>query len=175
MKQVVRWGLNSLIIAYLTVIFFSGIPETNTLTARLKEKTTRIALLVGIWPSWSMFAPNPIKFDSKTYVSLVRQDGKIEEHDVEIPLSGPLAIFRKARWMKYAQDNLRSIKQRGLLGPAVKHFLWKYDDELNPITTIEIKRKWREIAPFHDEFIHPITATPRTPKEEILVSQRIRP
>ncbi len=171
MKRFTKYLLNFFIVIYLATIYFSGVPETNTLNFRLKEYASKLAFAVGIWPSWSMFAPNPIKFDSKTYVNITYRDGLVEEHDVEIELTGFLATFRKARWMKYAQDNLRSPSQRVLLGPALKHFAQKYNKKNNPIVNLQLKRKWAEVQPFSHKKLYSISKTPRKERFEILISQ----
>lgn len=173
MKRLTRYLLNGLIVSYLGVIYFSGVPESNTLNSRLKSKASQIAMTIGIWPSWSMFAPNPIKFDSKSYVEVTHKDGAVQEYDVEVPLKGPLATFRKARWMKYAQDNLRSPTQKGLLPPAIRHFVYKYNDEKNPIVNVKIKRRWEEVHPFNHVKLHSITKTPRTKGNEILLTETL--
>lgn len=171
MSRLTKYFINCLIISYLVVIYFSGVPETNTFNSRLKEKTMKIALAVGIWPSWSMFAPNPIRFDSKSYVSVLYKNGTVKEQDVEIELTGPLATFRKARWMKYSQDNLRSPTQRALLSPALRYFRKKFHDPENPIVNIQIKRKWAEMHPFSNVELHSIYKTPRTEKLEVLITE----
>jgi hypothetical protein len=172
-RRVTKYFLNTLIVFYLGVIYFTGVPETNTLNFRLKEQTMKIAFALGIWPSWSMFAPNPIKFDSKSYVEITYQDGEIVEHDVEKKLSGILAPFRKARWMKYSQDNLRNPNQKVLLQPAINYFARKYRIEGNPITHIKIRRKWLEVHPFSDHKIPSISKTPRIEKDEVLITQSL--
>lgn len=173
MRRISKYFLNSLIVFYLGVIYFSGVPETNTLNFRLKQKATDIAFIVGIWPSWSMFAPNPIKFDSKSYVEITYKNGVVKEYDVEKKLSGILAPFRKARWMKYSQDNLRNPNQRVLLKPALRYFARKYHEEGNPITHMKIKRKWLEVHPFSDHKIPAISNTPRVEKNEILITENL--
>lgn len=173
MKRPIKYILNSLIIMYLAIIYFTGVPETNTLNLRLKEKSMKVAFALGIWPSWSMFAPNPIKFDSKSYVEITHKNGEINEYDVEVGPTGILAPFRKARWMKYSQDNLRSPRQRGLLRPAVRHFVRKYDQIDNPIVNVTLKRKWLDIHPFSERQLHSIYETPRTEKQEILLTQKL--
>lgn len=172
MKKIKRVICNTLIIGYLGVIYFAGVPDTNTFNTRLKKKAMDVAFMVGIWPSWSMFAPNPIKFDSKTYVELTRKDGTKEEHDVEIPLEGVLSTFRMARWMKYSQDNLRNPNQKALLRPAVQHHFHKYNSEANPIVTVEIKRKWLEVPPFNEYQLIPLKADyQRKANSEVLLSE----
>lgn len=173
MKRPLKWILNTAIVFYLGIIYFSGVPESNTLNARLREKSLKTAFVLGIWPSWSMFAPNPIKFDSKSYVEITFKNGEVKEFDVEKETTGILAPFRKARWMKYAQDNLRNPDQKVLLRPAIRHFAYKYSTPGNPVTNVIIKRKWLEVHPFSDKFLHSISKTPRYPKNEILVSQKI--
>lgn len=170
MKFLAKCFLNTLIVFYLGIIYFSGVPESNTLNVRLKEKASKIAFAIGIWPSWSMFAPNPIRFDSKTYVSVTHQKGETYEHDIEKPLSGILAPFRKARWMKYSQDNLRNPSQRGLLPPAIRYFKNKYNKEGNPVVSVRIIRKWEELHPFSHSNIPSISKTPRVSKHEILIT-----
>ena len=173
MRRITKYFLNTLIVFYLGVIYFTGVPETNTLNFRLKEQTMKIAFALGIWPSWSMFAPNPIKFDSKSFVEVTYQNGEVIEHDVEKKLTGILAPFRKARWMKYSQDNLRNPNQRVLLQPAINYFARKYQVDGNPITNIKIKRKWLEVHPFSDHKIPSISKTPRVEKDEILITQSL--
>lgn len=173
MKRITKYLLNVLIVSYLAVIYFSGVPETNTLTYRAKQKAMTVAFAVGIWPSWSMFAPNPIKFDSKSYVVMTHANGTVKELDVEKDTKGILGTFRKARWMKYSQDNLRNPTQKALLDPAIRYFRNKYDDPKNPIVNVQIKRKWQEVHPFSNRKLHSIYKTPRTEKNEILISQQV--
>lgn len=173
MMRICKWVTNVLIFSYLSVIYFSGVPESNTLNARLKEKALKVAFVVGIWPSWSMFAPNPIKFDTKSYVEITYKNGKKVEYDVELEPTGILATFRKARWMKYAQDNLRNPNQKVLLKPALRHFAHKYSEAGNPVTTVTLKRRWSELHPFSEDKLHSIFRTPRYPKNEVLVSQKV--
>ncbi|WPU65929.1 hypothetical protein [Peredibacter starrii] len=173
MKRIGRYCLNVVIVCYLCIIYFAGVPETNTLNYRMKQKMTSVAMVLGIWPSWSMFAPNPIKFDSKSYVEVTYKDGTIKEYDVEKKTTGILAPFRKARWMKYSQDNLRNPKQKGLLAPAIRHFVHKYDSKENPVVSVKINRKWSEVHPFSNKSIHSIYQTPRKEMNEILVTQKV--
>lgn len=173
MRRLTKYILNTLIVSYLAVIYFSGVPETNTLNFRLKDKATKVAFAIGIWPSWSMFAPNPIKFDSKSYVAITYKNGETKEYDVEKNPDGILAPFRKARWMKYSQDNLRNPKQRILLKPAIRYFTRKYEIPGNPIVNVQIKRKWSEIHLFSDKEIPSIYKTPRVEKNEVLITQQV--
>lgn len=173
MKRITKYLLNALIVSYLGIIYFSGVPETNTLNTRLKDKAMSAAFILGIWPSWSMFAPNPIRFDSKTYVAITYKDGERREFDVEKKLEGPFATFRKARWMKYSQDNLRNPGQQVLLDPAIRYFVRKYEHKDNPIVNVQILRKWNEIQPFSNSKIPSIYKTPRVSKQEILITRSL--
>lgn len=173
MIKIAKPFLNITIICYLLIIYFAGVPETNTLNARLKHRATQIAFLLGIWPSWSMFAPNPIRFDSKSYVLLRYENGDVNEYDVEEETTGLFKPFRKIRWMKYAQDNLRNPKQRSLLAPAIRHFKKKYKISGNPIVQVQLKRRWREVHPFSESEIPSITSTPRSDRDEILLSHNV--
>lgn len=172
MKRITKYFLNVVIVSYLAIIYFAGVPESNTLNFRVKERATKAAMLLGIWPSWSMFAPNPVKFDSKSYVEITYQSGEVKEFDVEKNPTGLLAPFRKARWMKYSQDNLRNPKQRVLLKPAIRYFAKKYSIKGNPIAHVRLKRKWLEVHPFSDFKIPSISETPRTEKQEILITHK---
>ena len=173
MRRLNKIFLNVLIVFYLSVIYFTGVPETNTLTFRLKQQAQKVAFAIGIWPSWSMFAPNPIKFDSKSYVEITYKNGEIREYDVEKKVEGLLGPFRKARWMKYSQDNLRNPNQRGLLNPALKYFARKYHQKNNPIVNLKIRRKWQEVHPFSDRSIPTISETPRKERTEVLISRNL--
>lgn len=173
MKRLTKYLVNVLVVFYLSVIYFTGVPETNTLNSRLKKQAMTVAFASGIWPSWSMFAPNPIRFDSKSYVEVTHKNGEIHEYDVEIAPTGLLAPFRKARWMKYSQDNLRSPKQRGLLAPAARYFANKYHEPENPVIKVVLKRKWMDIRPFSNSHLPSIFETPRKLNQEILLTQNM--
>lgn len=123
-----------------------------------------------------MFAPNPIKFDSKTYVEMIHQNGDLKVQDVEIELNGLLATFRQARWMKYSQDNLRNPNQKALLEPAVRFFYSKYNNSENPILEISLKRKWKEVPPFTENSpLRPLTSTiERKELVEVLINENFR-
>jgi hypothetical protein len=167
-----KFVLNFLILGYLGIIYFSGVPESNTLNARLRQMAQSTALALGIWPSWSMFAPDPIKFDSKTYVIISYKDGDIQEYDVEIGPTGLFSNIRRARWRKYAQDRLRSFDQKGLLAPALRHFHRKYDNPSNPITNIRLTRKWSEVESYTENSpLAPLWSTLRDEKKEELITQ----
>jgi hypothetical protein len=171
-RRLKRYCLNLLIVTYLGVIYFSGFPESNTLNFRLKQSALEVAYGVGIWPSWSMFAPNPIKFDSKTYAVISFKNGSGFIRDVEIDTSGLLSSMRKARWMKYSQDNLRNPHQQKLLAPALRYFYHQYNSIQTPIHSIRLLRKWEEIALLNEsEKLPPLRATPRMQKEENLIVQ----
>ena len=176
MKSYLRCLSNLLIVFYLFIIYFSGVPESNTLNFRFKQKATALSFALGIWPSWSMFAPNPIKFDSKSYVEITYKNGEVKEYDVEIPLEGVLATFRNARWQKYSQDNLRNPNQKGLLRPAIRYHRQKYDSAENPIVIISIKRKWLDVPPFTVEApLIPLNAKfIRKESTEILLTQKFQ-
>jgi hypothetical protein len=174
MRRLTKYFLNMLIIMYLGIIYFTGVPETNTLNSRMKEKAMKVAFAIGIWPSWSMFAPNPIKFDSKSYVEITYSNGDVKEYDVEKEPMGLLAPFRKARWMKYSQDNLRNPTQKALLKPAIRYFTRKYDIPENPVVNVQLKRKWSEVHPFSHSRIPSIYKTPRIEKNEILITQEVQ-
>jgi hypothetical protein len=173
MNRLTKYIINTLIVFYLGVIYFSGVPETNTLNFRIKERAMKVAFAVGIWPSWSMFAPNPIKFDSKTYVAVTYKNGEKKEYDVEKDPDGILGPFRKARWMKYSQDNLRNPNQRVLLRPAIRYFVRKYELPGNPVINVQIKRKWHEVHPFSEREIPSIFRTPRKENNEVLITQQV--
>ena len=173
MNRLTKYFINILIVSYLGVIYFTGVPESNTLNFRIKEKAMKVAMAVGIWPSWSMFAPNPIRFDSKSFVVVNYKNGSTKEYDVEIKLEGIMAPFRRARWMKYSQDNLRSPNQRALLQPAINYFTKRYQNPQNPIVSLQIKRKWAEVHPFSNRQIPSIYKTPRIEKHEVLITQKV--
>lgn len=166
-----RWTrvcTNFLLVFYLFTIYFSGMPDTNTLNFRLKQVMTDVANVLGIWPSWSMFAPNPIKFDSKTYAILTFRDGSMIEEDVEPELSGPSGTLRRARWMKFSQDSLRGMGQKRLFHPLAQHLRWKHRRAPSSLVKVELLRRWNVIHPFSDQELFPIDSTPRDSQEEIL-------
>lgn len=174
MKKYLRYISNFLIVGYLATIYFSGVPESNTLNNRIKKKASSVAFALGIWPSWSMFAPNPIKFDTKSFVEITYKNGEVKEHDVEIELDGILATFRRARWMKFSQDNLRNPNQKGLLSPAIRYHYQKYKNIENPITSIVIKRRWWDVPAFTEEapLIPLASGHVRKESSEILISEK---
>jgi hypothetical protein len=142
--------LSVFIAIYIVLIYFAGVPATNTFMTRFQENTRAIVHALGIWPSWSMFAPNPIKYDSNTFVKIKYNDGSEVEYDVEEKPTGILGPFRAARWNKYSQDNLKSDKQRGLLRPTLNYFTKKYQIADKKIVYIALVQKWQDVPPYGD-------------------------
>jgi hypothetical protein len=132
------------------VIYFTGVPSSNNLQFQIKEILLPVAFAIGIWPSWSMFAPNPIKSDSQAMVEIQFKNKMIKTKNIDGSVEGFLSVLRHARWMKYAQDNLISPDQKGLLEPAMFFYLSKYQSEENPITSIKILHLRSEIPPFSE-------------------------
>ena len=150
---------NVFILSYCSVIYFTGVPSSNTLQFKLKETLRPVAFAFGIWPSWSMFAPNPIKSDSRAIVEIHFKDKNIKTKNIDGSVEGFLSVLRHARWMKYAQDNLISPDQKGLLEPAMFFYLSKYQSEKNPITSIKILHLRSEIPPFSEFEVLPMVTS----------------
>lgn len=173
MKRFKMYLLNTLIILYIGIMYFAGVPDNNLVDKKLNQFANKTSLMLGFWPSWSMFAPNPIKFDAKTFVKITYKDGKSDVHDLERKLSGPFKELRRARWMKFAQDNIRSADQKSLLNPIIRHYLFKYNSLKRPISQIQIIRKWRDIPSLEKDGLYPIKDTPKIYNELELISQKI--
>lgn len=169
-----KYLLNTLLASYIAIIFFAGMPEINEMSLRVRQLAGRVSMLVGLWPSWSMFAPNPLRFDNKTYVVMSYKDGKQQEEDIEVPLEGPLAPFRSARWTKFAHDNLRQPNQRALLPGILNHFYHRYNAEENPILFMKVIRKISLVPPIDEKNIPSIFNTPRIKQDEILLTHKVR-
>ena len=85
---------------------------------KLKETLLPVAFAFGIWPSWSMFAPNPIKSDSRAMVEIHFKDKQIKTKNIDESDGGFLSVLRHARWMK--QIPLRERMEEGWEEEAYK-------------------------------------------------------
>jgi hypothetical protein len=170
-----RVFLNFLIISYLIIIYFAGVPPTNTLNNHLKTTTSNLAYLIGVWPSWSMFAPNPVKLDSKTFVQIKYVDGTEIEKDVEPKITGILSPFRSTRWSKFSQDNLRNEKQKALRPAVAEFFLNQEVAQGKNVAKIILVQRLREVPPLGPNgYVVPIKENyPRVEKSKVLYEMNV--
>lgn len=157
--------INVSIISYLTLIMLHGLPLEALIFKKAKTHTSSVVMGLGIWQGWNMFAPNPLRFDVDIYARLYYKDGSIAIKNIEESLEeNILFTFRRARWTKWAKDNVRQTSHDVLWKPTLKYMVDKYAQKGNPIFKAELFRKYIEVKVLNGEEKNMIPLTKWNPK-----------
>lgn len=83
--------VNTFIICYLFVAWSWNLPS-GSFRRRVAQKLGPIVRWLGLWHSWSMFAPEPILVDRKMAVELTYDDQSVDAYD--LPYIGDYSRWR---------------------------------------------------------------------------------
>ena len=102
----------------------------------------------GLWQSWSMFAPDPISINIRTYARITDRDGRVVSLDL-LPMRGRqdwLARYRRDRYRKWVIDHVRR-DDHALLWPGTAQFMLRQarGTVANPVS-VTLVRRWRQVT-----------------------------
>lgn len=147
----IRHVLNLIIVIFITTAVITGTPEMNFFHEKVKSFLHPLSFAIGIWPSWSMFAPNPARVDSKTFAEIHLRSGKVKELDIEPQYgSGFAGHLRDDRWRKFSGDNLKNANHRAVLPLIINYLHKKFNPSMDPITKVRLIQRWSEVSNFGD-------------------------
>lgn len=142
-------ALRAFVAFHVLVIVSWGMPTETLVGKALNRSIEPYMLFTGLWQNWSMFAPDPRRFDCYLTAKLRFKDGM--ESLWEFPRMdkmGPVEAYFKERYRKWACDNLRLDTQRGTWSEASRYIArLNQTDPANPVTQVELIRSWADIPP----------------------------
>lgn len=149
-KPITGWkraALNVFIAVHVTFLVVWGLPSSLFRT-RLCEPITSYMIYLGLWHSWSMFAPTPLATHFDVRAQVAYQDGSTNEWIAprmeELPLweRVPKERYRKWRerirideYMSIWDDTARFVARRMNTNPT------------NPPVEVKLTRYWVDIPP----------------------------
>lgn len=165
-KKSVHWGVQLFVFFHLFVVVSWSLPRAPDRDVELSlkqapnyflaanEKTFKNSKLenymiwTGLWQYWDMFAPNPSNLDVWVDALVTYEDG--EERVYEYPRMKTLSLTKKyirERYRKYLES--AHIESQSHKWPflAQRIAFLNFEDELNPVVTVELRRHYRFIVP----------------------------
>lgn len=166
-KAFLQGAISVFILFHLVAIICWAMPVNSPLFAVVNEMTRPYLLWTGLFQSWDMFAPDPIK--TNTYVKAVVITQNHHVHVWSFPRMDQLGFgqrYQKERYRKFVEDMLRE-QNAALLPDVVKHIARFYNDPADPPQKVLLIKFDSDITPgsknereprptdFYDDYIEP--------------------
>ena len=160
-------AISVFIVFHLVAIICWAMPVNFSLFGAVNEMTRPYLLWTGLFQSWDMFAPDPMK--TNTYVKAVVITQSHHVHVWSFPRMDQLGFgqrYQKERYRKFVEDMQRE-QNAALLPDVVKHIARFYNDPADPPQKVLLIKFQTDITPgsksepeprptdFYDEYIEP--------------------
>jgi len=137
-------AINLFIICYLALAFLWNLPN-DSFAKRCIQKIKPLILWPGLWHSWSMFAPSPIKVERRLSVLLTMKDGTTETHELfKVQEASKWAAFVGVRERKF-QTVLSKKKNNKSQRAAICNYTKRRSNDPNNVAKSELILKKRKI------------------------------
>ena len=166
-KAFLQGAISVFIVFHLVAIICWAMPIKFWLFGAVNEMTRPYLLWTGLFQSWDMFAPDPVKANTYVKAVVITKNGHV--HVWSFPRMDQLGFgqrYQKERYRKFVEDMLR--EQNALLLPdVVKHIARFYNDPADPPQKVLLIKFQSDITPgsknereprpsdFYDEYIEP--------------------
>ncbi len=160
MKTSVKILLSAYILAHLTMVVTSGLPDRSVLGQRIVTLFSPYQQLFGLDQPWSMFAPNPSSVNSYIGAEIIFTDGSSEQWT--FPRSS-----RLDPWERFLSgEKLRKYSQENLV-PSQKTEMWRDLGRFleRQISAIESQGRQRHIREIQ---FYKYTNTVKAPSQEFI-------
>lgn len=135
--------INTFIVCYLFIAWSWSLPK-NSARRRVAQKLGPIVRWLGLWHSWSMFAPEPILVERKLAVELAYKDQSVDVYDLPDIADDPAATaFLNIRDRKY--QSVLCKKNEAVQRPALcRYFADHYTDPNRSLLKCQlvVHRRW---------------------------------
>ncbi|MBI4347565.1 MAG: hypothetical protein HY553_11970 [Elusimicrobia bacterium] len=158
---------NAFIAFHLAVLFVWCLPASFALRRPLAERVSRYVVGLGLWQGWDMFSPNPRTTNIRVGAIVSFADGTSELYDFpQMDRLGFFERYRRERYRKWVNDNLRLDKNPQLWRPAAAWVAGLHADRPAPVTLVRLIRRWWDIpAPEAEGFLGRIKPLERREQE----------
>lgn len=132
------------------------IDSKNPLAKRVFRSITPIQNYFSMWRGWQMFAPNPLRMNSRIFAK-IQTDKMLLEYEFPNPKSDNrlLAYLIGERWRKYLIEGVRLDKNQFLWEDCARWVYRKYKQShpKTKVLRVDLYRKWANIPPWDQYFI----------------------
>lgn len=140
----VRWRVLIVVVYSLSALSFALPRDVFPLKSVIGSLTTAPMAAFGLWQYWDMFAPTPRSDDIKVELVYKTADGnKYSIFVTDMMAMGYMERWRKERWRKYFNDNLRTDAKKYLWAPFAAYFYKELKQSGVEAIEIELRRHWR--------------------------------
>lgn len=146
-----RWP-TLLVAAYAIAAFSWSMPPELFPPKPLIDPVARVPFTAfSLWHAWDMFSPDPRDIDVCVEVAFTERDGTYDRLMLtDMVAMGTIERWRKDRWRKFFNDNLRLDAQARLWQPFAEYAVRRLRGEGRDPVSIELVRWWRPCeSPVH--------------------------
>lgn len=148
LSRFARIAISAFVAFHLFAIVSWCIPLDSPLTVRCRDLVRPYMVWVGLFQKWDMFAPDPSKLNNYVTAVVVYADGRASTWN--FPRMAELGIFekyRKERYRKFANDNLRLDGFAALWPDAARYIARVNNHSNNPPVRVDLVRHWSLVPP----------------------------
>lgn len=139
-----RWP-TMLVAAYAVAALSWSMPPEVFPPKPLIDRVARVPFTVfSLWHAWDMFSPDPRDIDVCVEVAFTEWDGARDRLMLtDMVAMGYVERWRKDRWRKFFNDNLRLDDNAWLWQPFAEYAVRRLRDDGYDPASIELVRWWR--------------------------------
>lgn len=138
--------LNAFIAFHILAVFVWCLPASFSMRRPFARVLSRYVVGIGLWQGWDMFSPNPRTVNIRIGAIVDYADGT--SVPFEFPQMDRLGFFeryRRERWRKWVNDNMRLDKNPSLWRPAAEWVANLHEGGASPVAKVRLIRRWWDI------------------------------
>lgn len=140
--------LNAFIAFHLFAVFVWCLPSSFAIRRPFANAISRYIVGIGLWQGWDMFSPNPRTVNIRVGALVTYEDGS--EQPFDFPQMDRLGFFeryRRERYRKWVNDNMRLDKNPALWKPAAEWVAGLHGRGSARVARVRLIRRWWDIPP----------------------------
>lgn len=172
-----RTAVNIFIAYHLVAIWVWCLPKDFALRAPLLKWTAPYIVRSGLWQHWTMFSPNPRTENIRVGAEITYANGSVQSYEFpQMDRLGYMERYRRERFRKWANDNLRLDDHSRLWPPAARWVARLHSGGPQPVSRVRLVRRWSaQRPPAARGWNGRIEAQERTIQEYFFHQQKVEP
>ncbi len=138
--------LNAFIAFHLIAVFVWCLPASFSMRRPFARVLARYVVGIGLWQGWDMFSPNPRTVNIRVGALVTFDDGTEELFDFpQMDRLGFMERYRRERYRKWVNDNMRLDKNPSLWKPAAEWVAGLHEGGPSRVASVRLIRRWWDI------------------------------